>query len=42
MLPFVLKTICEKEKKKYFEIIDVNTEKKKQNLKEEIVIDLIC
>jgi len=41
MLPFVLKTICEKEEK-YFEIINVIKESKKEKLKEEIVIDLIC
>jgi len=40
MLPFVLKTICEKKNKKYFEIIDVNMETTK--FKQEIVIDLIC
>jgi hypothetical protein len=31
-----------KKKKKYFEIINVIKESKKEILKEEIVIDLIC
>jgi len=30
MLPFVLKTICEKEKKKIIKVINVNKETKKE------------